>query len=194
MAVQVRMWINLKIEGGIRRSTHVSKSVSCYSACHITRYIAIRLHELADGHWQSLFAGLRTSLEKASSSFVFCPSVCLSTFVELGSRRTGFREKVIMGSYTEVFLLLPISVKLGHEWHALYIKSSSRLWTLVANITTITIVPKITMLAFATMATSVTKVTYIPLLQLVSRRCANISYHFLFRRGFSIVGNGRSNP
>jgi len=64
--------------------------------------------------------------------------------------------------------------------------------TLVANITTITSVPKITMLAFATMVTSVTKITYIPLLQLVSKRCADISYHFLFRRGFSIVGNWSS--
>ena len=33
--------------------------------------------------------------------------------------------------------------------------------TLVANITTITSVPKITMLAFATTVTSVTRVTYI---------------------------------
>jgi hypothetical protein len=66
--------------------------------------------------------------------------------------------------------------------------------TFVANITTITSVPKITMFAFATMVTSVTKVTYIPLLQLVSKRCAHISYHFLFRRGISIIGNWRSTP
>jgi hypothetical protein len=60
---------------------------------------------------------------------------------------------------------------------------------LIANITTITSVPKITMLAFATMVTSVTKVTYIPLLQFVSKHCAEISYHFLFRLSFSIVRN-----
>jgi hypothetical protein len=66
--------------------------------------------------------------------------------------------------------------------------------TLVANIATITIVPKIIMLAFATMVTSVTKVTYIPLLYLASKRCADISYHFLFRRGISIIGNWSSTP
>ena len=66
--------------------------------------------------------------------------------------------------------------------------------TLPAKTTTITSVPKITMRAFAIMVTSVTKVTYIPLLQLVSKRCANISYHFLFMRSFSIVGNCSSTP
>jgi hypothetical protein len=66
--------------------------------------------------------------------------------------------------------------------------------TLIANITTITSIPKITMLAFATMVTSVTKVTYIPLVQLVSNRCADISYHFVFRWGFSISCNWSSTP
>jgi hypothetical protein len=131
MAIQVQMWINLKTEGGIRRSTDVSKCVSCHSACQITLYIAVRLHELVVRHWQSLFAGLRTSLEKASSSFVGSVRiVCLSTLVEIGSRWTGLREKIIVGSCTEMFLHLPISVKFGHEWHALYIKTCEHLWPL----------------------------------------------------------------
>jgi hypothetical protein len=69
--------------------------------------------------------------------------------------------------------------------------------TLVANITTITSVPKITTLTFATTVTSITKVTYtsIPLLQLVSKHCADISYLFFSLGGvFGIIGNWSSTP
>ena len=134
MAVQVQMWINLKTEGGIWRSTGVSKCVSCYSACQITLYIAIRLQELADRHWQSLFAGLRMSLEKASSSLVGSvhPSVSPTSW-NLAPVGRVWEKKIIVDSCNETFLHLPILVKLWHEWHALDIKTcehSRPLWLL----------------------------------------------------------------
>lgn len=181
--IQVQMWINLKAEGGIRRSTHVSKCDSCYSACKITLYIAIQLHELADRHWQSLFTGLRTSLGKASSSFVVSVHLSVSPPSWNLAPAGQVWEKNDNG---ELYWNVSTPSNFGYL--------CTFMTTLVAKITTIASVPKITMVAFATMVTSITRVTYIPLLQLVSKRCADISYHFLFRRDLSIVGNWSSTP
>jgi hypothetical protein len=66
--------------------------------------------------------------------------------------------------------------------------------TLFPNVTTVTNFPTIVMLAFATTLTSFTSITFIPLSLWVSKRCADFSYHFLFKRGFSVISNWGVTP
>lgn len=136
-AVQEQMWINLKAEGCIRRSTHVSKCVSCYSACQITLCIDNLCSVLRYGctnwriHIDSRFSqDCGRALEKQAVA-----SSCLSIRLSLHPRGTwlppdGFERKMIMESCTEMFLHLQISVKLRHEWQAPYIETCAHLWPL----------------------------------------------------------------
>jgi hypothetical protein len=113
IAVQVWKWINLETEGGIRRSTHVSKT--CQLLLCMSNHPAYCKTAARTGGQERAFKS-KHYLRRV------CPSVLFSSCVELCSRQMGLREKLIMGSCTEMLLHVPVSVKLGHEWHALYLK------------------------------------------------------------------------
>jgi len=108
-------------------SLNVSVATLHVKSPSILRYGCTNWRIDIDSHFSQ---DCRRALEKQA-----VVSSCLPIRLFLHPRGTwlppnGFERKMIMESCTEMFLHLPISVILRHEWHALYIETCAHLWPL----------------------------------------------------------------